>query len=241
MKHFEIRQFESLPSTNETLKTLAAQGAADGTVVTALRQTAGKGTRGRSFFSPAGGLYFSVLLRRPAREDLLLLTPLAAVAAARACEDICGVPVGIKWVNDLYLDGKKISGTLTETTFGADGAPAFTVIGTGINLAPPEGGFPDELRDRAGTLPGAPDRGKLLERCLFYLEKYLSELSDRTFLPEYRQRMILTGKTVTATVAGKQMTGIAEGVGDDCSLILRLSDGSVCPLRDIDILINDMI
>ena len=225
MEHFKILQFESLPSTNETLKHLAQNGAADGTVVVASRQTAGKGTRGRSFFSPAGGLYFSVLLRDPAPQDLLYLTPLAAVACAKGCEDVTGVSPDIKWVNDLYLNGKKISGTLTETAFAPDGTPEFSVIGTGINLAPPHGGFPEDIRDKAGVLPGAPDKETLLSRCLFYLDCCLAGLDERAFLPEYRRRMMLTGKTVTLVSAGKTYVGKVTGVGEDVSLRLVTADG----------------
>ena len=132
-------------STNRVAKELARQGAAHGTAVLAERQTAGRGRMERSFFSPEGGMYLSAILRPEIPpEDLLLMTPMAAVAVWKAVEKLTGIRLGIKWVNDLYLEGKKVCGILCERTGDA------VIVGVGLNLKTPEGGFPPELN--AGVL-----------------------------------------------------------------------------------------
>ena len=123
--------FDTIDSTNNYLKKLAAEGAPHGTVAVANCQTGGKGRLGRSFQSPPGlGLYLSVLWRTGLRTDTLpMVTPLAAVAVCRAIEEICGLHCGIKWPNDLLLGGKKVCGILTESAFRPDGTPDWVVVG----------------------------------------------------------------------------------------------------------------
>ena len=168
-----LRTYSSLESTNLTAKQLAVAGAPHGTAVAASAQTAGRGRLGRSFFSPKdAGVYLSVILRpQPfdgaapisglrSTEDAMLMTTAASVAAARAIEAVSGRQVQIKWVNDLYLDGKKICGILTEgVTSFESGTIESIVIGIGINCFPPEGGLPEEIRRTAGCLfPEGPGR-----------------------------------------------------------------------------------
>ena len=132
---------ERAESTNTSLMRMAATGAAEGTVLLALSQSAGRGQRGRTFYSPAGcGLYMSLLLRPRMRpEDALAVTPAAAVAAAQAIEAAAGRPAGIKWVNDIQIEGKKVCGILTESASSA-GSLDCIVCGIGIDLCQPPGG-----------------------------------------------------------------------------------------------------
>ena len=127
-----IIRLESVDSTNTYLSRLADQGAPEGTVVVAEVQTAGRGTAGRSFFSPAGeGLYLSVLLRPEAElSQLLTLTGRAAAAVRTAMERACGASCRIKWLNDIYLNGKKLCGILAELSPDGDRV----ILGVGINL-----------------------------------------------------------------------------------------------------------
>ena len=132
-------------STNRVAKELARQGAPHGTAVLAERQTAGRGRMDGCFYSPEGGMYLSVILRPELPpEDLLMVTPMAAVAVWKAVEKLTGIRLGIKWVNDLYLEGKKVCGILCECAGDA------VIVGVGLNLKEPEGGFPPELK--AGSL-----------------------------------------------------------------------------------------
>ena len=144
--HLEVR--EEVTSTNNVLREQALAGAPEGTVLIAQRQSAGRGRRDHSFFSPPdSGLYMSFLLR-PAfsAQAALLLTTCAAVATALAIEEVTGVETQIKWVNDVFCRGKKVCGILTEGDVDLEtGGMRYAVVGIGVNLYPPAGGFPPEL------------------------------------------------------------------------------------------------
>ena len=132
-------------STNNYLKTLAANGASDGTAVLSLKQTAGRGRRGRSFLSEPGGLYLSFLMRpqEPA-EALLHLTALAGLCVCTAVKQVTGMQAGIKWPNDPVLNGKKLCGILTELSVSLETQePEYVVIGIGVNCNQKR--FPEDL------------------------------------------------------------------------------------------------
>ena len=152
---FRVEYRDTVSSTNGLLRDMAAKGAPEGLVIAAGGQTAGRGRLGRTFYSPAGhGAYFSLLLRPGVKPgDATLITSAAAVATARAIEDVTGACVGIKWVNDLFLDGRKVCGILTEATFGMEsGLVESAVLGIGVNITTPENGYPDELEGVAASL-----------------------------------------------------------------------------------------
>ena len=140
--------FSVADSTNDTALGLLKEGCPHLTAVAANSQRAGRGRVGRKFFSPPGtGIYMSVVIRGiESYPDLLTLTPAAAVAAARAIKDVFGIEVKIKWVNDLYLDGKKVCGILTQSLTAAGGGILGAVVGIGINVT---GEMPEELQIKA--------------------------------------------------------------------------------------------
>ncbi len=146
---WSILRCDEVDSTNNVCRTLAAQGA-DDTAVIARRQTAGKGRLGRSFRSPEGGLYLSVLWRGCPSGQLLTVTPLAAVAVCRAIQQTCGAVCGIKWCNDVVLNGKKLCGILTESSLRPDGGAEWLVVGIGVNVA--QTAFPPDIADIAASL-----------------------------------------------------------------------------------------
>jgi BirA family biotin operon repressor/biotin-[acetyl-CoA-carboxylase] ligase len=211
---------EEVDSTNSRLLDMAKEGLVSPAVLSARRQTAGRGRQGRVFFSQPGGLYMSLLLR-PAcpPEKLFTLTPAAAVAAAEAIEELTGIKVGIKWVNDLYFEGKKVCGILAEMREGT------VVIGIGINLWPPEGGWPEELRDKVGALLRVPDEDLRLALIHRIAEGILSLWQDGTPSPNlisgYRSRSILDGRTVQYSLGGHSHCGRVTGISDDFGLILN--------------------
>ena len=148
----DIIEKDSVTSTNTELIEMAKNGAKEGTVLIASEQTAGKGRTGKSFYSPEGsGVYLSILLRPDFKpEDALFLTTIAAVATAKAIESVSDKEAKIKWVNDVYLDNKKVCGILTESALSSDMEKLdYAVVGIGINLCPPEGGFPDDIKNIA--------------------------------------------------------------------------------------------
>ncbi len=229
---FTVAEYDNLDSTNNLLKKLASDGAPDGTVVIARSQTGGKGRLGRSFFSPEGcGLYMSVLLRRNVPVSIAkLLTPLAAVAVAEALERCGSKRIGIKWVNDLYADGKKVCGILTETQVRPNGGSlVWAVVGIGINLFEPSGGYPEDIIGRAGAA-FAENADGLRERVaaetLLSFERCLGSIESKAFLTEYRARSILYNREVTVLPAG--ITARVVGIDDDCRLIVRTESDELC-------------
>ena len=146
---WDVLRYDTVDSTNNVCKALAAQGL-DSTAVIARAQTAGKGRLGRSFQSPEGGLYLSVLWRNCPAGQLLTVTPLAAVAVCRAVESLCDTDCGIKWCNDVVLHGKKLCGILTESSLLPDGSAAWLVVGIGVNVG--QATFPPDIADMATSL-----------------------------------------------------------------------------------------
>ena len=228
----DVEVHDTLSSTNDRLRQLAVAGAPSGQAVIALRQTAGRGRQGRSFFSPPGtGLYLSVLLRPrdlPAR-DAVLLTPMAAVAVCEAAESLCGVTAQIKWVNDVLVGGKKICGILTEATClpGSD-LLDWAAVGIGVNLLPPPGGFPASLPD-AGALSdrGAPivERAPLAAELLARLAFHYGRFADRDFVSAYRARSSVVGREIQVQEGGESYPAQALGIDERCRLRIRTAAG----------------
>ena len=182
-RDLSILTYDTLSSTNATAREQAMQGASDMTVILAEHQSGGRGRMQRTFHSPEGtGIYMSVIVRRPmTARDATHITPLAAVATAQAIESMIHRPVGIKWVNDIYLDGKKVCGILCEGAVEPGTRQLqYAVIGIGVNVTPPKDGFPEEIRHIAGSVFDADteswhlrDRliGEILERLAFLLDQ----------------------------------------------------------------------
>ena len=208
--------FESVDSTNSYLKRIAAEGAPDGAVAVADEQTAGRGRRGRSFSSsPGRGVYLSALLRpQLAPEKILPLTALGAVAACDAVERTCGVRPQSKWTNDLVLNGKKLSGTLTELSLeGESGALQYAVIGIGVNIAPlPGEGFATPPAWLQELLPGI-DAPATLARIAAPLVQTVRGFEQGGFAPlaeRFAARDLLAGQAVRLSDGTE---GVAQGVG----------------------------
>ncbi len=196
-------------------------------------QTAGRGRRGRSFYSPKGtGLYLSILLRpKQHAEAALQITTAAAVATAEAIEQVSGLPCEIKWVNDIYREGKKLCGILTEASLDVEsGGLNYAILGIGINALPPAGGFPPELRGIAGSVfegRGEADlRCRLAAALLDRFAGYYRELGSERCFAEYRRRSLVLGKRVTVFSGGEaQGEALALDLERDYSLRVRWDDG----------------
>ncbi len=221
---------ECVESTN-TLMKATAQELPTGAVLIAERQTAGRGRMTRSFFSPPHcGLYMSMLLRpQVSAADGLLFTPAAAVAAAEAIEQVCGTSVGIKWVNDLMLNGRKVGGILTESTLTEEGKIASVIVGIGINVYPPRDGYPSELDGIAASLfanaSGEDIRSRLCAALLTRCAALMVELPEAHFLGEYRRRSLVVGRCVTLFPQGEQV--VVVDIDDACRLVVRDRAGTI--------------
>lgn len=227
-----LRAFETLDSTNNELKKLAAAGAPEGTVVIANEQTAGRGRLGRSFASaPGAGIYMSLLLRPDGGADTAVsLTAVCAVAVSRAIERVCGVPVGIKWINDLLLSGRKICGILCESAVKQDGC-LYTVAGIGLNVTTKAEDFPPELRGKAGSLYTQTgrsfERGELIAAILAELDGLYAQwqADPGVCLREYKKRCVVLDAPVTVVSPDGEYEAVAEDISPDYGLIVRLPDG----------------
>lgn len=226
-----VHRLDTVDSTNLVCKRMAAQGAPDGTVVIAERQTAGRGRLGRSFQSAQGlGLYLSVLWRpQTPPETWMALPALGAVASCRAIGRVCGLDVGIKWPNDLVYGGKKLGGILTEAVLlGSDTA---VVLGIGINVHHRAADFEGEVRDMAASLETVTGRSVSREVLAAALVEELDALRGTAldepalWLEEYRSRCVTVGREVQVLSGGTARQALALAVDEGYGLQVRYEDG----------------
>lgn len=260
---FQFHIYDMLSSTNLTARDLAAAGEPEGAVVISGGQVSGRGRLGRSFYSPSGsGLYMSILLRPSLRAaDAPLITAAAAAAAACAVDGLTAecmpasawMPAQIKWVNDIYLGGRKICGILTEASLDLEGGGLeYAVLGIGINIRPPANGFPEELKGSAGSCtditgpdlpadsPAVPSdlRCRLAASVLCRFFDYYETLAEKPFLEEYRKRSFVTGKDIRILSGSGTGNAHALEIDDSCRLVVRLEDGTIRRLSSGEISIR---
>lgn len=207
---------ETSVSTNETAKKLAQDG--DGNVVVISdSQTGGKGRMGRRFHSSKGcGIYMSILRRQ---WNVNLLTVKAAVAVSRAIEKLYPVEVKIKWVNDLFINGRKICGILCESGF-TEGSADYAIAGIGINVHAAE--FPPELSDIATSIE---NECGIMESRNRLIAEILNEMdNDADFINEYRKRSNILGKRIKVICADKEFYALAEEIDDSGALLVKTED-----------------
>lgn len=230
-----VEALDEVSSTNDRCSALAAEGAPEGTLVVAARQTKGRGRLGRSWASPDGGLYLSILLRPDeAMLRRLPVTLLAGLAVAEAADRfLAGVKADLKWPNDVHVKGKKLAGVLGEMTKDARGP--LLVLGLGVNVGGAASDLPAEVRELATTLAahGATATreevlGAVLERfCDHY--KAVRRGGGVTILSSASARMPLLGKPVRVRLADRVIDGVAAGLSATGGLVVeeRGPDGFV--------------
>lgn len=243
-----ITVYEKLDSTNDTAMQAAQSGAPEGTVIFAELQSKGRGRLGRQWHSPRGkGLWFSIVLR----PDLPMsstprITLAAAVGAAKALRELTGLLVQIKWPNDLFLEGKKICGILTEIETDLESI-RYAVLGLGINVNLDKEDFPPELRTKATSLQCAMggkalDRNEIARVLLEHLEEAYDTLLAGDFegiSKEWSSMSATTGKWVDVMMHNTRFEGIAEGVDANGCLIVRKENGMVEHIISGDVLLKD--
>ena len=229
-KKYNIQLYKSVSSTNTLLKSAAENGEREWTVIIAEEQTAGRGRLGKSFVSPKKtGIYTSVLLRPDVSPDrTMYITVAAAVAVARAIEKNTGKRAEIKWVNDIYVDGKKVCGILTEASFDTvSDRISYAVVGVGINVSLPDGGFEKELENIAGAISDvstADLRARLIADFLVGFSAFY-ERGFESAVEEYRSRQLLIGKEIEILRGGERIRSTAVGVDENCRLCVVYPDG----------------
>lgn len=222
---------ESSESTMKDAKLAVAEGSPTPHLFITETQTGGHGRFGRPFYSPAGqGIYMTLLLNpNHTFEELPQYTVLAAVAVFKAIQQLTGLETQIKWVNDIYLGGKKICGILSEATSDFEsGTISHISIGMGISFAIPQAEFPPELQAKATSLfpDGHPTitRNQLIQAIWQHFFQLLSGLPQMDYLAIYREQSFVLGKEVTFTQQGKTIRGTATAITDKGQLVVTNSD-----------------
>ncbi len=230
----DIRYFETLPSTNTTARELAASGVAEGAVVIAEGQTAGRGRLGRSWVSPPfRNLYLTLVLRPPLPPGQAPLLALVAGLATAEALATFGIDARLKWPNDVLVEGRKVAGLLAEMDSDGDRLAAVLLgIGVNVNLAIDE--FPEELRDKAGSLAAAVgqdvSRATVAERLLSSFERrYDRFLSDgfAALREDWNRLSCLGARRVEILDGDRRVVGTVLGMADDGSLEIRGDDGNI--------------
>lgn len=240
--NLDITVLSEIDSTNNYLKKLASDGEKEGKLVVACKQTGGKGRMGRSFYSPDNtGIYFSLLLRPNFPiEQSLLLTVMSAVAVAETVKDYSEADIKIKWVNDVYADGKKLCGILTEGSISLENNGLdYAVIGIGINIVEPKGGFPQDIIDVATSVfPGkkAPSDakskivGEVINRIF---DMYYSK--DTTFIEKYQNMSYLDGKEINIINSDRVESAVVLRIDENCRLVVKTGNGDIKKLSSGDV------
>ncbi len=226
---FNIQHFETLDSTNKEAMRQAMSGATEGLVVVSKEQTDGRGRLGRKWHTLHQALAMTVLLKPDIHPtDVPKMSLLTAVALHEALSAFTP-DIGIKWPNDLLIHGKKVSGILTEMRCDKDKVSAVT-LGIGVNLAPPEQGWPKDINQAATDLSTAShkqvSREDVLNAILTSLNSWYSHFRDDGFAPVHKawwDAHIASGKTVRVHDGNSYIEGIAHALADDGALRLLVN------------------
>ncbi|MGI6220275.1 MAG: biotin--[acetyl-CoA-carboxylase] ligase [Coriobacteriales bacterium] len=233
----DIRVHDEVDSTNNEAKRLLSGGLHGPALVVAARQSAGRGRRGREFASPEGGVYLTLVLPgAAAADDATFVTMAAAVAVARAIEACSSCEPRIKWVNDVFVDGLKVCGILTEGSTDLEtGTIDNVVVGIGVDTAPEA--LPAELEGIAGAIVLDPGCGRndliaAIVAGLLALDPLGAGAADRTALvEEYRARSLVIGKSIEYEERGIICYGRAVDIDGAGGLVVEREDGKSVTLR----------
>ncbi len=228
-----IKYFNQVTSTNELAMEYGKNGEQEGLVIAAGSQTSGRGRKNRYFYSPSEtGLYFSILLRPSIHfSKALFITTAAAVAVCSAFEQLYNIKAEIKWVNDVFINGKKVCGILTEAHINMEtGSIDYAVLGIGVNLFEPYDKFPENIASSAGTVfhnKELSDKIKT-EICAKIINNfwiYYHQLEDALFLQEYIDRNLVTGKNIYIEHNGRKEKAHVLGIDNSFRLQVKYENG----------------
>ncbi|HKM22765.1 MAG TPA: biotin--[acetyl-CoA-carboxylase] ligase [Lachnospiraceae bacterium] len=242
----QIFVYDTLESTNITAKEMAIAKAKHGTVIIAEHQTSGRGRYNRVFHSPSGhGIYMSLILR-PTQLGFstpTLVTSFAAVCVCEAIEAITNAEPKIKWVNDIFMNGKKICGILTEAvTDFESGSIEWVVVGIGINFSTPLEAFPKDLREIVSSV--FPDgrstatRNQLVAEIVNRMVSPEQKQGEADIMAEYKQRLFMLGKEVLVSQVNETYKATALDVDEIGRLLIQKKSGEVLPLSSGEISIK---
>jgi BirA family biotin operon repressor/biotin-[acetyl-CoA-carboxylase] ligase len=237
----KIHFFEVCDSTNQVAKKLAANGAPEGTLVIAEEQTGGRGRLNRSWFSPPGGLWFSLILRPQISPGEVFIFNLAAAISIVAILEEQGLKGEIKWPNDINIEGKKVAGILLEVATQPD-VVEYLVIGIGINVNIDQALFPVEIREHATSLSqilGTKlSRASILADLLLELEatyEAIKKGEKKRVIKTWKRYCTTLGRWVKLKTIRRTVIGYAEDIDANGSLVIRLANGVRVSYRSGDV------
>lgn len=243
-----LELYDTVTSTNIIAHELALNGCPEGTTVIADTQTAGRGRLGRTFYSPQScGIYMSIVLR----PDIPLseasdITTCAAASTAVSIEQISGKKVSIKWVNDIFLNFRKVCGILTESVLsGTRETPEFCILGIGINVTQPDGNFPEELSNIAASIFSRSEyspelHNKLASDVISRFFSYYGDINHKSYMQEYRSRSMLIGRRVVFDYHGERVEALVKGIDDSAHLLVQKNDGSSLALSSGEVSVRPL-
>ena len=243
-KNIPITVYKTIGSTNTEAKLLAVQNVRHGTTIVSEEQIKGRGRFGRDFFSPSdSGIYMSIILKPELNiENSVLITSAAAVVVCNAIEKFTNASARIKWVNDIFIDDKKVCGILTEAVTNFEsGMIDCVVVGIGINVKTKNEDFPLELQDRAGSIFIDDDsfiRNRLTAEIINNLLKISKRLEDKGFMQAYKQRSMILGEYILYKKDNNWHEGYASDIDDYGGLIVYTSDGQKITLNSGEVSIK---
>ena len=226
----QIVILDEADSSNNIAKELARAGAPEGTAIAVKKQTQGRGRMGRSFISSSeNGLYMTIILRPKISPDKCVdITVIGAVAVARTIEKLCAKKCAIKWVNDIYIEDKKVCGILTESSV-KNGAIDYAVIGIGVNITPPDGGFDCEITHIACAMyeNESPEniKSRLMAEITDAFFEVYTELGTGSYMEEYRMRSNIIGKEVDVYRGNEIISGTCTDIDENANLVVKTDTG----------------
>lgn len=229
-KDIPITVHKTIGSTNTEAKLLTMKNASHGTVVLSEEQTSGRGRMGRSFYSPSSsGIYMSIILK-PNLEvsDSVLITTAAAVAVCLAIEKFTPSETKIKWVNDIFINDKKVCGILTEAVTDMEsGTINNIIVGIGLNVKTEN--FPNELKETAGAIftsdNGNSIRNHLTAEIINNILYVIDNLKSREFLNIYKERSMIISERIKYLKNNEWYEGYAEDIDEYGGLVVFHDDG----------------
>ncbi len=232
-RNMNIEVLKTVDSTNDYLK-IKADKSEEGTTVISQEQTKGKGRLGKSFYSPSNsGIYMSILLKpRIHASKSLYITTAAAVAVSKSIDEITGENSKIKWVNDIFLKERKVCGILTEGSFDLEGGGlSYAILGIGLNLTNPENDFPEDISQTAGTIfennPPKDYKNKIIANIINNFFEYYSNLEDKEYLDEYKNRSMIIGENISIIHGNKLENALALDIDDEFRLKVEKENGKI--------------
>ena len=229
---YKIQYFDEVTSTNTLIKNETEAG----TVIVAASQSAGRGRFNRSFYSPKdSGVYFSVLLKPDQSHDISFYTALSAIAVCRSIQQLTNKKPQIKWVNDIFLDDKKICGILTEASYNVEnGQLEALIIGIGLNIYEPIHHFPNELKDIAGSLLDktlVDSRNQFVASILNQIYLQINNFDVTKIHQEYKALSCVLNKEITYLDQNQQIHARVIDINEFNELVVKKEDGTIENLR----------